>query len=272
MEQVFPIDLPPGAAAPHLREALGSTVPQIVLAECLQLASGHVASGDYLAKFSVEGAIRYPYKGDPDAVAVVNTSAHASFVEEGHEGFHLPSRIRHWKIGKHGQRYLHIMFRHYTPGDAGGGITQRARQMMPEEVYARAEKLRPRQRLLMPTGRGSYRQSKSYDFYRKAFGGLPTELETLLKHSPQPHGYTWKASPYAGMKKVGRATPKGGGHTRYITFRTITPDSTGWYIPPSPGLHIMQRAIQNTAPDIWAVIDAAVAADLAQLAADAVDV
>lgn len=271
MEHVIPIELPEGVKGTHTRHALAVIAPELLRDECIHLSGKHVSTGDYRARFSAPDAIRYPYQGNPDAVALVNTAQYASFVEDGYQGFHLPSRIRRWKF-RNGKPYVIVMFRHYTPADAASGqTTHRTRQMMPQEIADRAEALRGRQRLAMPLGRDSYRQSKSYDYYRERFGSLPPELETLLAHSKNPHGYTWKASPYAGMRHVVAPTPGGGSQNHYMTFRTITPQSTGWYIPPSPGLHIMREALTNCLPDIQAAIDEAVAADIAEAALDAVE-
>src|SRR5262249_25111523 len=141
-QQLFPVDLPADAPAPHLHEALSSIVPQILLAECLQLAKDHVGTGDYMARFQTSDAVQYPAGGDPDAVSVINPSDNASFVEEGHAGFHLPSRIRDWTIGKDGRRYKRVMFQHGVPAAAGGGVsTTRSRMQMPPAVYARARQL-----------------------------------------------------------------------------------------------------------------------------------
>ena len=258
MEQIFPIDLPPGAAAPHLEHALAETIPAIYIAECKEQASEHVASGAYLAAFSAEGAIVYP-DGSPDAVAVVNSSAHAEIVEYGHAGFHLPSRWTMWKISKEGHRYARVKFRHGTPeGEPGGGLsTTRERNQMPASIYAQAKRLGPGQAL----HNTDYRRSVHYMYYRRIGVSLPDELEQLLKHSPTPNAYTWKASPFAGMRKIGAP-----GHHSYLTIRTITPYSTGWYIPPQAGKHLMEHALAACAADIQAAIDTAVALDLAELA------
>lgn len=260
--------------------ALGEAIPKagdMIRTAWLEELLDHADTGATADVLQDQNAIVYPYCGDPMQVAVVNADPNADRLEEGTEGFHLAARINasKWKIGKRGNRYLLIPFSHTSPIKAGGGSSGgRRRTAMPADVYSLARRLEDGGRLTMgklsaalekgdaaPLGAELFKQSKSYTYYRAEFGdAVPDYL---------PGGYTWASSKYDGLQRRTRETPGGGRHTEYSTFRTITPESTGWFIPPKPGLHLAQRALDAAAPAIEAMLDAAAAADFAQAVADA---
>lgn len=266
----FPVPIPPGQPMPAVQQALLGTVPNLVMAAWRELAADHVDTGDYLRQLSTQDALRYPYLGDPRSVAVVNTARYAEILEYGHVGFHLPSHwTKAWEISKEGRPYRRIPFQHDTPFSPSGGVsTGRQRRAMPRTVYAQAQRLQPGQRL---TGFGDqYKQSKSYRYYRQAFPTFPLHLRLRMLSDGIP-GYTWKASPFEGMF-VGtlqrtEAAPR---HAKYMTIRTITADSPGWYIPPTPAHLFATRALDRAAPAIAHVLDQAAAADLEAAMLDAV--
>jgi hypothetical protein len=129
----------------------------------------------------VQGAPEVSVDGDLQfeiIVDITNTAAHASFVEDGHPAFHLPSRID-WSRGdgrikrtEDGRPYLHIPFRHYAyrrgataeelaSGEPprhtreGSGYTYQAvRNMMPESISREASNLQRR----LPTNAGVQRR------------------------------------------------------------------------------------------------------------------
>jgi len=247
----FRIDLAPDVEAPALREALSTTVPQLIIAAWRELAADHDRSGEYLAALTSADALRYPFLGDHDVVAVVNTSKQAEWLEHGRAGFHLAASwgvgSGQWKVNKEGGLYARVPFRIRTPGVAGG---------MPAAVYAKARRLVLKQRL---KGFGDlYKQSKTYVFFQSypAFN-FPRDLIDVA-------GYTWKASQYEGLFLSGpHHTPKGGTQGQYTTVRTITPDSPGWYIPPTRAFNFADRALDQAAPKIQDILDRAAAQDLA---------
>lgn len=254
-ERAFVIELPDGLDAPATQHALSDDVAALLIAAWRELASENVDTGDYLARLTMQDALNYPYAGNPDAVAVVNTAAYAEYLEYGRAGFHLPSVITHWKLGANGGRYLHIPFRHGTPIAAGGGFsTGRRRQEMPREVYGLARQLQHRDRL---AGFGSlYKRSKAYSVARRLDSGFPARLQSVP-------GYTWKASKYEGLFNGGmKETPGGGTQSSFMTIRTITPESEGWYIPPTPAHNFATRALDQIEPDVQALLAEAAATDL----------
>lgn len=265
------------AVGPALRAAIPEA-GDIIRAAWLEELLDHADTGGTAAFLQDQAALQYPYLGDPMLVAVVNADPNSDRLEDGTAGFHLPSNIdpAKWKVSKNGKRFLTIPFGHTTPIAAGGGSSGgRRRTAMPRDVYALARRLADGGRVTVsalsaaleqgdatPLGAELFKQSKSYTYYRAAFGedAVPEHL---------PGGYTWAASKYDGLQRRTRETPGGGRHTEYSTFRTITPDSPGWYIPPKPGLHLAERALDAAAPAIEALLDAAAAADFAQAVADA---
>lgn len=263
-EQTIMLPMQDDVPSPSVQELLATTVPDLIIAAWHEAAADHVDSGAYLAALALEQSLRYPYLNDPMAVAVVNTTPQAAWLEDGRAGFHLAARWGarkgRWKIGKDGKRYAHVAFRVRTPGSKGGGMsTSRARFTMPKRVQQMARTLGPGQRL---TGFGDlWKQSKSYNYYRGAG----------MQGTPAAAGYTWASSPFEGMMQSGmRNTPGGGTQSEYTTIRTITPDSPGWYLPPTPAYHFSERALQRALPEITRVLEAAAAQDAMAAVLDAV--
>ena len=257
-ERAFAVAIPPGMRAPALDEAMVGAGEAIIYAwRQLAATEGAVDTGAYLAALTPEKALRYPY-GDENAVAVVNTTPQAWWLEHGRAGFHLPSRWSHWKVSKQGKLYARVPFRIRTPlTDGGGASSSRARLggTMPRAVYQQARALQFGGGSLS-FGANAYRQSKSYDYYRKVFGDFPEELRDV-------RGYTWKTGQYEGLFFAGmHATPGGGTQGMYYTIRTITPHSPGWYIPPTPARRFAERALDMTGQAIDEMLQGAAAADL----------
>lgn len=259
----FVVALPPGIPTPALQHALSTTIPALVIYQWRELAKDHVDTGDYLARLTLQDALRYPFEGDEDAVAVLNTAEHADWIENGRAGFHLPSRWGarggKWHYGKNGP-YAYVPFRIYTPMQAGGGASSKRARLgntMPKAVYQRAKGVRGGGRL---DGFGDqYKQSKSYVYYRAAgMGG-----------TPDADSYTWVASQFEGLFAAVQQTPGAPQHAEYMTIRTIKPDSPGWYIPPTPAHRFGERAVENVAPLIADIVDRASAEDLTNALLDA---
>jgi len=214
-------------------------------------------------------------------VEVTNTCPHAKIVEDGHRAFHLPSRIRWFDPSlnvKHGKKgpYLHIPFRHYTSTEAGnekGGTNTAVRQQMPDDVYRKAIRLRRRVAVSGPVyGPGTYtapngslhsgmlfRQAHLYQWRgssrarkRLSHGsdtpqitvgpdGTAVESQRSARGVAGAKGATnpaWGGSKYDGLMKTGPS-----GHTRYLTVRTITPTSPGWWIPARHGRGIRRQVL-----------------------------
>ncbi len=226
-------------------------------------------------------------------LSMTNNAKHASIVEDGHQAFHLPSRIN-WsggkvKQGKHGP-YLHIPFRHtahVSPEEAiAKGYTRSAMsRMMPSDVYAAARKLKSTARQNVGPVRSGTGQFMAFDRYnwggrlhrgdvgtglRGVDGSLHRERRgetTIRPGSMRPGGRAaivnpeWQASKFEGVFKAGGGR---GRHSQYMTIRTITPNSKGWNIPAQVGRGVVRQVAANLSSDPYlnellrAAIEAAV--------------
>jgi hypothetical protein len=206
-------------------------------------------TGAYVRGIQMPESLVYPANDNPLSAWVVNVARHASAVEYGHPSFHLPSVIR-WgqtrasRRTKKGSWVIYVPFRHTTPRTEAGITPLAQRQMMPTAVYRVARTLQPGQRITTGPTRGRTVHAP---------GLTPYQPRTAVNIRP---GYR-HASRYEGMRRQGAK-----GHTRYITFRAITPQSPGWTIPAQPGTHIAQRVALTTAGDVARMIEAAFLQDV----------
>jgi hypothetical protein len=194
---------------------------------------------------------------------ITNHAPHASFVEDGRAAFHLPSRIN-WsgpkvKQGKNGP-YLSIPFEHaaFAPEkalDKAGIKHATRRRMMPRDISNAAFNLTPRTRLNAGPQRNAQGQYTAADRYTQggSLRGMPTSRfiatrDGLVENrrgeqmiagrigGRQVSNPAWQSSRFEGLFKTGAP-----GHTKYMTIRTITPNSKGWNIPSQPGYGIARQ-------------------------------
>jgi len=264
----------------------GEYVKQVWGIAALEL--GAFDTGEYRNGITDEGRIeimRTPAGGTAVGIdlIVTNTAPHASIVEEGHGAFRLAVKID-WgntggsiKVSASGRPYLHIPFRHTVPGQPVGGMTKSAsKAQMPQSVYQQAK--RQIWRVANNTGvvRGPGGQFRQRDTYRtESFGqtgaARMTRGDTSTAFKPDPHtgqlvqerraarvvapgargrdmvNPEWKSSRFEGMIKTGSP-----GHARYLTIRTLTPDSAGWNIPAMMGYYVASRtaAALDSGPEL----------------------
>lgn len=254
---------------PAIAAALEGPVPDLIVAVWSELAGEHSDTGRYAAATTFERMIGY--QGNPLAVAVANTAPHARVLEDGHAGFHLPSTID-WggpkvKTSKRGVRYLTIPFRHGTPGTQGVGAG-RARTMMARDVYRNARTLF---RDMQASSAAKVRAREQIDAagtrLSRPYGlpGFPAALRAhALRTEGQP-GYTWRARTYEGLTYREQRTPGGRSSGSYFTFRTLTEDSAGWFIPAFPGYHIAANVVERVRDQIRELVGLAARADVVEL-------
>lgn len=210
----------------------------------------HTRTGAYVRGLQMADSLHYPVDNDPLAALVVNVAPHAHVIEEGHAGYHLPSVInwaqaRGAKQNAAGRWYLRVPFRHRAPGRPGGGATHATQQaMMPQQVYARAKRLQPGQRVTAGPTRGHARHVPGLTPYQP-------------RYAPNIRPGYVHASVYEGMQKRGAT-----GHTQYVSWRTMTQDSPGWHIPARPGTHLSQVVTQRILDPITQLIQEAAARDV----------
>lgn len=266
----------------NIQAALGGEVGRTVLEHWRLAASKHAGTGEYASYLTPEQSIEYPSGGDSLAVAITNNCPHAAVLEDGHGGYHLPSVVN-WggpkvKTTSTGRRYLTIPFRHYSPGSASGGFsTMRERQVMPPAVYRAALRSvraardagQSTAKLRLDLGRFGrpelFRRSANYRHMLQTTPGFPRRLyHRALINESQP-GYTWRASKYAGMVRQEQQGSGGASSATYTTFRVMTEDSVGWYIPPFGGYHIAAEARDAAMPAVREILAAAAEQDVADM-------
>lgn len=233
------------------------------------------ATGQYIAAIQKDDAINLSKDGF--SVRVINTAPHAGVIEIGHFAYRLPEKIN-WsntkgkiKRTKDGTPYLTIPFQHFTPVEGIGdqGATYRhVKQQMPHEIYEYARRLTRSLDVRTPKGGtktewgGRLTKETSFPevhqgtpagrFMTAAFYGGGKGMKPFV--SKMPH---WAASKYAGMVKTGAQK-----HTRYLTFRTLTPNSSGWQIPAKAGKHIAEKVRKKVESDVVRAIQAALYKDV----------
>lgn len=280
---VFGIKFDP--AFPHLKDALVQAGDHI-RNTWIRIAESEMnrATGEYIDQLRSFAAMSYT--DDGFGVIVTNYAKHARIIEEGYAAFRLPEKVN-WGGGtpkmkwtKAGTPYLTIPFRHFTPAKATGGKEGRTyrsvKQAMPKEIYEYAKQLkrsldirqpqinpvtgrvntktlwggRLTPQTTMPRVQGGLSAGRwmTAGFYGGGAGGSPFISKLSL----------WKFSKYAGMVKTRTA-----GHTRYMTFRTLTPQSEGWNIPGQYGKHIAEKTRNEVAETIQQIIQTAIMRDVA---------
>lgn len=290
------IPLPEGES-PKVRAVLAGPVAEAIVSRLRHKYQEHSDTGAAMAGWEPGNSIRYPYLGDQDTLAIINTQPQAYWIEEGRAGFHLASRWGarggQWKISKDGELYAHVPFRVPTPLDGGvkrssSSKRRRLGVAMPRAVYEMAKQLQTGRKTLKKSrsladaypgvslatgGAGNdrlvgfgdtHKRGVSYDYYRGVFGDLPSELDDVV-------GYEWKASQFEGMFRDTAATPGGGRHTEYMTIRTITPKSKGWYIPPTKPHRYVEEVMRELGPMIDRLVADAAAQDAAANLAQATE-
>lgn len=195
----------------------------------------------------------------PYAREISSKAKYASHIERGFPArdqkivLDSSHRARIVKSGPHvGMKYLIVPFRHGTPGTLASP--------MPVGIYRAAKGMRAS----FVTG---YRdelsvQDQSTPVRRMTYSwGARLSPRTAEQIAPKlkPSHTT---SIYSGMVRFDR--PVVGGHSHYVTFRTMGAWSNGWIIPPRDGLYPLRNVrdqIQDTAERI---IAAAIERDLSR--------
>jgi hypothetical protein len=229
---------------PRTWQALADAVA-LVQAHWIDLATQTLDPGEqgpYVRGLTRPTSVRLSQDGWRLQGQIRNVAPMARWVETGHGAYHLPSRIdwgtAHARRNRQGRLYLIIPFRHYSAqrGVRAQASSPRAqRAAMPRSVYTVAQRLRPGESLHMP-------------------GLAPYTPRTMANWRP---GYT-HASPYQRMQRTGR-----GRGVRYLTFRTLTQGSPGWWIPARPGKRLAEQTRRDTEAPVQAMLAAAFQEDMA---------
>lgn len=256
---------------PVIQATVSGPVLDVIEAEWQRLLAEHSDTG--LAASSQSFAQEAPWQGNPLAGAVLNTAAHAQILESGHQGFHLPERID-WggpkvRISRGGRRYLIVPFGHSSPGTAGVS-TGRARTMMAPDVYRDALTALRGTRDRLVARQAAARLAEAGTQLSRPYGhmGVPGRVMARAWMTEGQPGYTWKSRTYAGLtyraKQTNPATGRATGG--FTTFRALTEDSAGWWIPPFPGYHLAQRVVEAVGPRVRELVGEAARADCVDIA------
>jgi hypothetical protein len=202
------------------------------------------------------GAQEPPVVETPSGLAtqVINSAPAAPSIEQGRGAYHLPSRID-WgrtpaaRRTRAGRPYLLIPFRHYSAqrgSRAQAGSAAARRNMLARPVYDVARLLRPGQYLTAGPSRGRAVHAPGLHPYVPR---LPQNIRP---------GYTHAAA----QERLRRVPGPRSGSGSYLTFRTMTPDAPGWWIPAQPPRPIASEAARTAAPEVRRVLAAAATEDI----------
>lgn len=207
----------------------------------------------YVAGLITPQSRLYPYQGNDLAALVQNVAQAAPRIEQGTPAIHLPSRIR-WaqskaaRQNKQGRWYIRVPFRHTSFRASVAPAARLGQGMMPQSVTRIARQLRPGQYLT--GGRAGLGAQRAV----YAPGMMPYVPRNLLNVRP---GYR-PAARQEGLRRVqGR-----GGRASYMTFRTMTQDSQGWWLPAKPGVQLVSQVVRQARPAVTAMIEAAARQDI----------
>jgi len=270
------------AAFPFIKAQLSGPIPDLILATWQDIAGAELGhDSEYVRDASYEKMV--PYHGNELSCAIANTHELAAIIELGHGGRHAPSTTD-WgaavargtaKLSARGVPYLRIPFRHGTPGGESGGLSaRRTKSMIPDDVYRRdvlglAKADRQRRAALLDSIREAGRRlSRPYEIMsgnpRRGLNLRDLTLQSLMATGTP--GYTWKTTHLAGLTGKTQVNPvTGRKSTAWMTFRTMTADSLGWWIPPQPGRHFAARVVDAVTPAIRELIAEAARDDVVSL-------
>lgn len=177
---------------------------------------------------------------------VVATYKYAEEIENGRPTRDLKKMLNtslRVRVGKKGNRFLYIPFRHNTPGNSALATS------MPPNVYQMAKGLEAS----MVTGQTT-RQSGLNAMSIKTQQFLTVPQNTYKWGQRLPAGLTPKLKAHhatdihAGMYRFETSTPGGAKSSQYLTFRTMSEKSKGWIVPPQPGQKIAEGVVNHMRP------------------------
>jgi hypothetical protein len=232
--------MPPALPMPHTAAAVRAAaelVQQAWIAAAEAAPMPERLRGAYLGGLTTPQSLVHPLGGNPLQATVVNIAPEARWVELGRPAVHLPTvinwaRSRAARRSKTGRYFLIIPFMHAAARSRSqvGQIRAAARRtMMPWAVYHRARRLQPGERL--PSG-------------------TPGMQPYVPRYARNIRPGYQHAERQAGMIR----TPGTGRGSTYLTFRTLTQDSPGWWLPPQPGIHLAPQVEQATSAQVQALL------------------
>ncbi len=216
-------------------------------------------SGGYLKSISLTP------KGDLQW-EVASNAPYAGAIEYGTAAYDLKqilatsAKVRRTKDGR---RYLIIPFRHGTGTGSGQGISFGSNVLTPQE-YALARKvLRAAPSHITGIGQrpsGNY-PGRMVPQLQYHWGGRLTR-----EHLQQAGLAPARVRRLQGMVRFDK--PGGGGHSQYLTFRTMIEGSSGWLRPAQPGRFPLKSAVDQYRGAAERIFQEAVRQDVAAFLGD----
>lgn len=242
-------------ALPRLTQAVAAVAQQAQADWVEGIQAARLWSGE---KDAYAASIHWEMTG-PFSAVVVSSYRYAQEIESGRPARDLKRMLDtslKVRVNKAGKRYLIIPFRHNTPGAKAVG------QSMPQHVYKVARKLKPSSvigKVARVSGTGAF------DILTRMPLLVPQNVyrwgERLEAGSMGPNA-RGRSDRFAGMVRFDTTSPRGAKGSTYMTFRVMAEDSTGWVIPPRPGLYIVRQVVQRLQPLAERAFQEAVRRDL----------
>lgn len=208
---------------------------------------------------SIQDGMEYPVGGDAMHGRVSANAEYAQAIEDGQPPHDMKPGLlggEKARLGKKGQRYNIIPFRHNTP------VQDKTAKAMPVEIYNQVKRLAFSQ----VTGERPARNARGQTVMRKTYswGGRlgETKIGWHSRIGPRGHEYTHVTSIFSGMVRMGQ--PK---NASYMTFRVVSENSSAnsWWTPGVEPRPIAAAVAETVRPQIEALIRQAFEEDLNRL-------
>ncbi|HWY23760.1 MAG TPA: hypothetical protein VNX47_02510 [Nevskia sp.] len=181
----------------------------------------------------------------------------ADRIEEGLPSYDMKQMLRtsaKVRVNKRGGRYLIIPFQHGTPGTVG------FRSVMPEHVYELARQMRAShvtgsRRVNNAIGLHDIATRKPVRVVRRTYSYGDRLPAGLVSKAREGH----RTDQMAGMYRFDSPT---GGHSRFLTFRTMSERSQGWIRGAIPGFWPARTVAEQIRPQAEAIFQEALQEDV----------
>lgn len=229
MEFAIQVDLSPvidglqevvnGTVLPQLRQAVWAVAQQAQIDWMTAIGHAKLWSGE---KDNYSSSIDIQETG-PFSALVSSDYKFAEQIETGRPAYDLKFMLRtssKTRMGKNGQKYLIIPFRHNV-GSMPAAVAFAAKRLDPSRV----------------TGMGTR---------ISATGATVAQAKYAWGGRLKPNAVPGMLRKHTGMVRFDVST-KGAPRSSYLTFRVMSENSTGWIIPAQPGQNIVKGVVEETA-------------------------
>lgn len=255
---------------PHLAHAVRLVLEQahanwIAYAEGAPLPDGrriNPRTGTYARSIAVK--MDGPFAGE-----VFTELSYARALEYGQPAWDMHKMLdgsMKVRITKEGKRYLIVPFRHGTPGTAGmRGMPESVWNAWQRGAFGASSQIVGHGWRESGTGAWSIKTKKPYLVRQRHYqwGGRVSQQQ-LIGMGLGEH----ESRRMAGMVQMQRkGAGRGGKHTQYLTFRTMSEGSPGWMNPGHPGFYVAKAVSDAIGPVAEKIFAEAAARDAEALLA-----